>query len=196
MGKPTKSKKKMWLSNSYIKGITTRSMKIWKVTQNSLVIREMLTESVVAIVHLLTCLTFCDPMDCSMPGFPVLHHLPELSQTHVYWVNDAIQPSHPLLSPSPPAFNLSQHQGLFQWVSCSHQVAKGLEFQLQHQSFQWTFRTGLDWFAVKGLPWCLRQSRTCLNCDIPRVWSLDQEDSTGEGNGHPLQYSCLENSNG
>ena len=76
-------------------------------------------------------------MDCSMPRFPVLHHLPELAQTHVHWVNDAIQPSHPLSSPSPPAFNLSQHQSLFQWVSSLHQVAKVLEFQLQHQPFQW-----------------------------------------------------------
>ena len=65
------------------------------------------------------CLIFCDPMDCSMPGFPILHHLRELAQTHVHWVSDAIQPSYPLSSPSPPAFNLSQHQGLFQWVSSS-----------------------------------------------------------------------------
>ena len=84
---------------------------------------------------------FCDPMDCSMPGFPVHHQLPELTQTHVHQVSDAIQPSHPLLSPSPPAFSLSQHQGLFQWVSSSHQVAKVLEFQFQHQSFQWIFKT-------------------------------------------------------
>ena len=67
------------------------------------------------------CLTFCDPMDCSMPGFPVINQLPELAQTHVRRVGDAIQPSHPLLSSSPPAFSLSQHQGLFQWVSSSHQ---------------------------------------------------------------------------
>ena len=87
--------------------------------------------------------TLCDPMDCSMPGFPVHHQLPELTQTHVHRVSDANQPSHPLSSPSPPAFNLSQHQGLFQWVSSSHQVAKVLEFQLQHQSFQWTPRTYL-----------------------------------------------------
>ena len=89
------------------------------------------------------CPTLCDPMDCSAPGLPVHHQLPELTQTHVHLVGDAIQPSHPLLSPSPPAFNLSQHQGLFQWVSSSHQVAKELEFQLQHQSFQWIFRTDL-----------------------------------------------------
>ena len=81
--------------------------------------------------------TLCDPMDCSTPGFPV-HYLPEFAQTHVYWVSDAIQPSHPLLSPSPPALNLSQPQGLFQQVRSSHQVAKMLE--LQYQSFQWIFK--------------------------------------------------------
>ena len=88
-----------------------------------------------------SCPTLCDPMDCSMPGFPVHHELLELTQTHVHWVGDAIQPSSLLSSPYPPAFNHSQHQGLFKWVSSSHQVAKGLEFQLQHQSFQWIFRT-------------------------------------------------------
>ena len=147
--------------------------------------------------------TLCRPMDCSTSGFPVHHQLPEPTQTHVHWVGDAIQPSRPLLSPypsafnlsqhqfssfaqlffvtpctaahqaslsitnswslfklisiesvmpsnhlillspSPPAFNLSQHQGLFKWVSSSHQVAKVLEFQLQHPSFQWIFRTDL-----------------------------------------------------
>ena len=71
-----------------------------------------------------SCPTLCDPMDCSTPGLPVHHQLPELAQTHIYRVSDAIQPSHPLSSPSPPAFNLSQHQGLFQRVSTSHQVAK------------------------------------------------------------------------
>ena len=85
----------------------------------------------------------CDPMDCSTPGLPVLHHLTELAQTHVHWVCDAIQPSHPMSSPSPPAFNLFQHQGLFQWVSSSHQVAKVLELQLQPQSFKWIFGTDL-----------------------------------------------------
>ena len=72
---------------------------------------------------------------------PVHHQLLEFTQIHVHWVGDAIQPSHPLLSPSPPAFNLSQHQGLFKWVSSLHQVAKVLEFQLQHHSLQWIFRT-------------------------------------------------------
>ena len=82
------------------------------------------------------CPTLCDPKDCSTPGFPVLHHLPELVQTHILPVGDAIQPSCPLLSPSPPAFNISLHQCLFQWASPLHQVTKVLELQLQHQSFQ------------------------------------------------------------
>ena len=82
---------------------------------------------------------------------PFHHQLQEFTQTHLHWVGDAIQPSHPLLSPSPPAFNLSQHQCLFQWVSSSHQVAKVLELQLQHQqqSFQWIFGTDFleDWLV-------------------------------------------------
>ena len=90
-----------------------------------------------------SCPTLWDPMECSMPGLPVHHQLPEFTQTHVHWVTDVIQPSHPLSSPSPPTFNLSQHQGLFKWVSSSQQVAKVLEFQLQHQSFQRTPRTDL-----------------------------------------------------
>ena len=81
-----------------------------------------------------SCLTLCDRVDCSTAGFPVHHQLPEFTQTHAHQVGDAIQPSHPLSSPSSTAFNLSQYQGLFQWVGSSHQVAKGLEFQLQHQS--------------------------------------------------------------
>ena len=104
-----------------------------------------------------SCSTLCDPMDCSTPGLPVHHQLPEFSQTHVHRVGDVIQPSHPLSSPSPPTINPSQHQGLFQWVSSSYQVAKLLELQLQHQSFQRilegliSFR--IDWFdllAVQG----------------------------------------------
>ena len=92
-------------------------------------------------VQLLSRVWLFDPVDCSTPGFPVHHQLPELAQTHVHPVGGAIQPSHPLSSPSPPVFNLYQHLGLFQWVSSSHQVTKVLEFQLQHQSFQWIFRT-------------------------------------------------------
>ena len=99
-----------------------------------------------------SCLTICDPMDCSTPGFPVYQQLLETAQTHVHRVGDDIQQSHPLSSPSPPAFNLPQHQGLFQWVSSSHHMAKVLEFQLQHQSFQWIFRTDFlsDLLAVQG----------------------------------------------
>ena len=88
-----------------------------------------------------SCLTLCKPMDCSTPGFLVYHQLLELAQTHVHQVGDAIQPLHPLSSPSLPTFHHPQHQGLFQWVSFSHQVAKILKFQLQHQPFQWIFRT-------------------------------------------------------
>ena len=86
-----------------------------------------------------SCPTLWDPMDCGIPGFPILHHLPELAQTHVHWISDGIQPPCPLLSPSPLAFNVSQHQGLF-WVGSLHQLTKELELQLHHQSFQWIFR--------------------------------------------------------
>ena len=90
-----------------------------------------------------SCLTPWDPMNHSTPGIPIHHQLPEFTQTHVYQVGDAIQPSHPLSSPSPPALNPSRHQGLFQWVNSSHHLSKVLEFQLQNQSFQWTPRTYL-----------------------------------------------------
>ena len=88
-----------------------------------------------------SCLTLCDPMDCSTSGLPIHHQLLEFTQTQVHWIGDAIQPSHPLLSPSLPAFNLSQRQSLFKWVSSSCQVTKVLELQLHHQSLQWIFRT-------------------------------------------------------
>ena len=107
-------------------------------------------------VQSLSLICLWDSMDCSTPGLPVHHQLLEFTQTHVLRVGDAIQPSHPLSSPSPPTFNLSQHQGLFQWVCFSHQVAKVLEFLLQHQSFQWIFRLifcRMDWLdllAVQG----------------------------------------------
>ena len=95
-----------------------------------------------------SCATLCNPMNHSTPGLPVHHQLSEFTQTHVPQVGDAIQPSHPLSSLSPPAPNPSQHQGLFQWVNSLHEVAKVLEFQLQRQSFQWTPRTHL--LAVQG----------------------------------------------
>ena len=86
------------------------------------------------------CLTLCDPMDCSTPGLPIPHHLLVFAQVHVHWVGNAIQLSYPLSPSFPSALHLSQHQGLFQWVNSSHLVAKVLELQLQHQSFQWVFR--------------------------------------------------------
>ena len=97
-----------------------------------------------------SCLTLCDPMNHSTPGLPVHHQLLEFTQTHIHWVGDAIQPSHPLSSPSSPAPSPSQHQGLFQWVNTSHEVAKVLEFQLQHQSFQRTSK-GLIFFRTDRL---------------------------------------------
>ena len=102
------------------------------------------------------CPTLCDPMDCSTPCFLVLPHLPELAQIHVHWVSDAIQPSHPLSYPSSPAFNLSQHQGLFQWGDSSHLVAKGWKLPLQHQSFRWIIRVGFfnEFIPNSGLPTC------------------------------------------
>jgi len=87
------------------------------------------------------CPTLCDPLDWSTPGFRVLYQLLDLAQTHVHQVSDAIQPSHPLSSPSPRAFNLSQHQGLFKWVSSFQQVAKVLEFQLQHRELSTVLNT-------------------------------------------------------
>ena len=105
-----------------------------------------------------SCLTLCNPMNRRTPGLPVHHQLPESTQTHVHWVADTIQPSHPLSSPSPPAPNPSQHQSLFKWVSSSHQVDKVFEFQLQHQSFQWTPRTDL-WDGLVGSPCSPRDSQ-------------------------------------
>ena len=94
----------------------------------------LLTNQFSSIAQL--CPAICDPTDCSIPGFPVHHQLLEIAQTHVHHVSDAIQPSHSLSSPSSPSLNLSQDHDLFQGVSSSHQVAKLLEFQLQHQTFQ------------------------------------------------------------
>ena len=132
-------------------------------------------------------LTLCDHMDCSTRGLPIHHQLLGFTQTHVHWVSDTIQPFHPLLSPSAP----SQHQGLFQWVSSSHQVAKLLGFQLQHQSFQWTPRTDfllMDWLdllAVQGTLKSLLQHHSSkasilqgtaffiINCHI-HTWVLEE----------------------
>ena len=117
-----------------------------------------------------SCPTLCNPMDCSTQGFPVHHQLLELAQTHVHWVGYAIQPSHPLSSPS-PVFSLSQHQGLFQWVSSSHQLAKVLKFQLQHQSFQWVFRTD---FLYDWLVWSLCSPRDSQESSpVPQLKSIN-----------------------
>ena len=118
-----------------------------------------------------SCPTLCNSMDCSTSGFPVHHQLLEVTQTHVHQVCDAIQPSHPLSSPSPPAFSLSQHQGFFQSVSSSHQVAKVLELQLQHQSFQWFPLGWTGWICLlsKGLSRVFmsrRPKQTFLQRDI------------------------------
>ena len=118
-------------------------------------------------------------MDCSTPGLPVYHQLPEFTQTYIHWFGEAIQASHPLSSSSPPTFNLSQHQGLFKWVSSSQQVAKVLKFQLQHQSFQRIFRTDslrMDWLdllAVQGTLKSLLQHHSAktsiLSCSAFRM---------------------------
>jgi len=108
-------------------------------------------------------LTLCDSMNCSTPGLPVHHQLPEFTQTHVHWVSNAIQPSHPLLYPSPPALNLSQNQGLFKWVSSSHQVAKVLEFQLQHQVLPMNTQ---DWCPLGWTGWI-----SLLSMGLSRVFS-------------------------
>ena len=99
-----------------------------------------------------SCPTLRDPMNRSMLGLPVHHQLSEFTQTHVHWVGDAIQPSHPLSSPSPPVPNPSQHQSLFQWVHSSHEVAKVLEFQLQHHSLQRNPRADLLQNGLIGSP--------------------------------------------
>ena len=114
-------------------------------------------------------------MDCSMPRLPIHHQLLESIQTHVHWVIDAIQPSHPLSSPSTPALSLSQHLGLFKWVTSLHQVAKVLELQLQHQSFQWTPRADLfrmDWLdllAVQGTLTSLLQNHSLKASILQRL---------------------------
>ena len=197
-------------------------------------------------VQLLSHVRLCNCMDCSKPGFPVHHQLPEFTQTHVHWVDDAIQPSHPLASPSPTAFNLFQHQGLFKWVSFSHHEAKVFEFQFLSFSFNISpskeyselisFRMDwLDILAVQGtlkslsqhhsskasilqcsaffwrrqwhptpilLPGKSHGQRSLVGCSPWGHWGSDTTERlhfhfslscTGEGNGNPLQCSCLEN---
>ena len=130
------------------------------------------------------CPNLCNPMECSTAGLPVLHQLPEFTQTHVHQVGDAIQSSHPLSSPSPPALNLSLH--LFQWVSSSHQVAKVLEFQLQYQSFQWIFRYWfpLGWmvqspWSPRSLPQHQSSKASILQCSAFFIFQLSHPYRTG-----------------
>ena len=130
-----KDPKSMILFSLYIeqKEMVKRRLCTWDIEQNENLVLfrpsfHMIRQSVSSVTQ--SCPTLCDPMDCTTPGLPAHHQLPELAQTNVYRVSDASQPPHLLSSPSPPAFNLSQHQGLFQRVSSSHQVAKVLEFQL------------------------------------------------------------------
>ena len=106
-----------------------------------------------------SCLTLCDPMNRSTPGLPAHYQLPEFTQTHVHRLSDAIQPSHPLMSPSPLTPNPSQHQNLFQWVNSSHEVDKVLEFQLQHHSFQRNPRAELLQNRLVGSPCSPRDSQ-------------------------------------
>ena len=126
------------------------------------------------------------PHGLSTPGFPVHHQLLHLAQTHVHWVGDAIQPSHPLSPPSPPALSLSQHQGLFQWVGSSHQVAKVLEFQLQPQSFQWAPRTDLLQEGPAGSPCSplVSSQNGCRQRIYKRIWGRCGENET------PLDHWC------
>ena len=116
----------------------------------------IITPSVSSVAQ--SCPILCDPMNRSTPGLPVHHQRPKFTQTHVHRVGDAIQPSHPLSSTSPPALNPSQHQRLFQWVNPSHEVAKVLEFQLQHHSFQRNPRADLQ-NGLVGSPWSSRDSQ-------------------------------------
>ena len=133
-------------------------------------------------------------MDCSMPGFPVLHYLPEFAQTHVHWIDEAIQQSHNLSPPS-PALNLSQYQGLFQWVGSLHQVAKVLvQLQLQHWSFQWVIRVDFLWDWLVWYSCFQRDSQECCPASILRcsafftVWLSHLHDYW---NNHSFDYTDL-----
>ena len=136
------------LLSIHIKSIKVKASHLRSCLINPLCVIKSIKLATVVVIQLLSHSNFCDSLNCSMPGFPVLHYLPEFAQIHGHWVGDAIQSSHPLLTPSPRALNLSHHQGLFQWVSSLHQVAKELELWLQHPSFQWTFRVDFLWIVA------------------------------------------------
>ena len=133
---------------------------IWNIINKILEIKTRNTVKMqFSSVQSLSRVRLCDPMNGSTPDLPVHHHLPEFTQTHVHQVSDAIQPSHPLSSPSSPAPNPSQHQSLFQWVNSSHEVAKVLELQLLHYSFQRTPRADLLQNGLVGSPCSPRDSQ-------------------------------------
>ena len=125
--------------------------------------------NILIVVHcsvMKSCPTLCNCLGCSMRDFLVIHYLYEFAQTHVHWVSDAIQPSHPLSTPSPPALNLS-HQDLFQWVGCSHQVAKKLKHH--HQCLQWIFSIDFLWNWLVWPPFSLRTLKSLLQHDNPKA---------------------------
>ena len=138
-----------------------------------------------------SCLTLCNPLNRSTPGLPVHHQLPEFTQTKVHWVSDATQPSPSLSSPSPCALNLSQHQGLFKWVSSSHQVAKVLGFQLQHQPFQGT----PSLLAVQGILKSLLQHHSSkasiLRCSAFFIVQLSHPYMTTRSEEHTSELQHL-----
>ena len=131
-----------------------------------------------------SCATLCDPMNRSTPGLPVHHHLPEFTQTHIHWVGDAIQPSHPRSSPFPPAPNPSQHHSLSQWVNSSHEVAKVLEFQLYHNSFQRTPRADLLQNGLVGSPCSPRDSQEFSNTTVQKHQFFSAQLFSSQSNSH------------
>ena len=131
-----------------------RKQKVREVIDLLRVLRSFRSDQIRSVAQL--CQTLCDPMNCSTPGLPVHHQLPEFTQTHVHWIGDAIQPSHPLSSPSSPTFNLSQHQGLFKWVSFSHQVAKSIGASASASVLPMYIQ---DWFPWAWTGWISLQSK-------------------------------------
>ena len=121
-----------------------------------------------------SCPTLCNLITCNTPGLPAHHQLLELTQAHVHRVSDAIQPSHPLLSPSPLTFNLSQHQYLFKWASSSHQVAKVLEFQLQHRpssEYSGLISFRMDWLDLLAVQGTLKNIFQHHSSKVSIIWS-------------------------
>ena len=143
----------------------------------------------------LSCLTLCDPMDCSTPGLPVHHQLPELAKTHVHRVSDAIHPSHPLLPPSPPAFNLSQHQGAFQWFRSLHQVAQSIRVSASASvlpmNIQDRFPLGwTGWISLKCIFLCFDSwmRSAALICGNSFKWSLKGTQDRNESSPNRWRY--------